>query len=67
MEEVRATFPRGRIGAPDDPARLIAWLVSDERRWVVGQVIDFEGGFRRSPRWPEDQGMPGHFRGVPRT
>ncbi|MFG1770120.1 SDR family oxidoreductase [Nocardia salmonicida] len=49
IEEVRAAFPRGRIGAPDDPARLIAWLVSDEGRWVVGQVIDSEGGFRRSP------------------
>ncbi|MFE9783741.1 SDR family oxidoreductase [Nocardia salmonicida] len=49
IEKVRAAFPHGRIGAPDDPARLIAWLVSDEGRWVVGQVIDFEGGFRRSP------------------
>ncbi|MFE6921226.1 SDR family oxidoreductase [Nocardia sp. NPDC057663] len=50
VEEVRAAFPRGRVGTPDDPARLIAWLVSDEARWVVGQVIDSEGGFRRS-RW----------------
>ncbi|MFD6391720.1 SDR family oxidoreductase [Nocardia sp. NPDC055029] len=50
VEEVRAAFPRGRVGAPDDPARLIAWLVSDDARWVVGQVIDSEGGFRRS-RW----------------
>jgi 3-oxoacyl-[acyl-carrier protein] reductase len=40
-------FPSGRFGEPDDPARLIAWLVSDEGRWVVGQVIDSEGGFRR--------------------
>ncbi|WP_228818232.1 SDR family oxidoreductase [Nocardia transvalensis] len=50
IEEVRAAFPRGRVGQPDDPARLIAWLVSDDARWVVGQVIDSEGGFRRS-RW----------------
>ncbi|MFE1592193.1 SDR family oxidoreductase [Nocardia sp. NPDC058705] len=49
IEEVRSAFPRGRVGAPDDPARLIAWLVSDEGRWLVGQVIDSEGGFRRSP------------------
>ena len=40
-------FPRHRIGEPDDPARLIAWLVSDEGEWVVGQVLNSEGGFRR--------------------
>lgn len=44
---VRASFPQGRYGEPDDPARLIAWLVSDEGRWVVGQVINSEGGLRR--------------------
>ena len=32
---------------PDDPARLIAWLVSEEGRWVTGQVLNSEGGFRR--------------------
>lgn len=40
-------FPFGRWGEPDDPARLIAWLVSDEGRWVTGQVINTEGGFVR--------------------
>lgn len=40
-------MPLGRFGSPDDPARLVAWLVSDEGRWVVGQVISSEGGFRR--------------------
>lgn len=40
-------FPRGRWGAPDDAARLVAWLVSDEAAWITGQVIDSEGGFRR--------------------
>lgn len=40
-------FPSGRFGEPDDPARLVGWLVSDEGRWMVGQVLDSEGGFRR--------------------
>ncbi len=40
-------MPQGRWGEPDDAARLIAWLVSDEARWVTGQVINSEGGFRR--------------------
>ncbi len=46
-EAVAARFPAGRWGMPDDPARLIAWLATDEGEWVTGQVIDSEGGFRR--------------------
>ncbi|MBG0856970.1 SDR family oxidoreductase [Streptomyces spinoverrucosus] len=44
---VAARFPAGRWGMPDDPARLIAWLATDEADWVTGQVINSEGGFRR--------------------
>lgn len=47
VESVRSRFPAGRWGEPDDPARLIAWLATDEARWVTGQVINSEGGFRR--------------------
>lgn len=32
---------------PGDPARLIAWLATDEADWTAGQVIDSESGFRR--------------------
>ncbi|MEU9892396.1 SDR family oxidoreductase [Streptomyces phaeochromogenes] len=46
-EAVAAMFPAGRWGMPDDPARLIAWLSTDEAEWVTGQVIDSESGFRR--------------------
>lgn len=35
--------PQGRWGEPDDAARLIAWLVSDDARWVTGQVINSTG------------------------
>ncbi|MPY64827.1 SDR family oxidoreductase, partial [Streptomyces spongiae] len=44
---VAAMFPAGRWGMPDDPARLISWLATDEAGWVTGQVVDSEGGFRR--------------------
>jgi 3-oxoacyl-[acyl-carrier protein] reductase len=47
-ELVRRRFPQGRWGTPDDPARLIAWLATDEAAWITGQVITSEGGFRRS-------------------
>jgi 3-oxoacyl-[acyl-carrier protein] reductase len=40
-------FPAGRWGMPDDPARLIAWLATDEAGWITGEVINSEGGFRR--------------------
>lgn len=43
----RPAMPLGRWGEPDDAARLIAWLCSDEAQWITGQVIDSEGGFRR--------------------
>jgi 3-oxoacyl-[acyl-carrier protein] reductase len=46
-EAVRRHFPAGRWGEPDDPARLIAWLVTDEAAWITGQVVNTEGGFRR--------------------
>ncbi|WP_418153192.1 SDR family oxidoreductase [Actinoalloteichus caeruleus] len=46
-EEVRRRFPGGAWGGPDDPARLISWLVGDDGRWVTDQVINSEGGFRR--------------------
>jgi len=41
------TMPFGRWGEPDDAARLVAWLCSDDARWITGQTIDSEGGFRR--------------------
>jgi 3-oxoacyl-[acyl-carrier protein] reductase len=46
-EGVRRAFPLGRWGQPDDAARLIAWLCTDEAGWVTGQVINSEGGVRR--------------------
>lgn len=46
-EAVAARFPTGRWGMPDDPARLIAWLATDEAGWITGEVINSEGGFGR--------------------
>ena len=35
--------PRGRIGQPQDAARLIAFLASDEAEWITGQIIRSRG------------------------
>jgi 3-oxoacyl-[acyl-carrier protein] reductase len=45
--DASGVMPFGRWGEPDDAARLVAWLCSDDARWITGQVIDSEGGFRR--------------------
>ena len=47
-EELSAKLPAGRVGEPEDAARLVAFLASDEVRWITGQIIHSEGGFLRS-------------------
>jgi len=47
-EAVAQRFPAKRWGRPEDTARLVAWLVSDEAAWITGQVVHSEGGFRRA-------------------
>jgi 3-oxoacyl-[acyl-carrier protein] reductase len=37
--------PGGRASTPQDTARLVGWLVSDEAAWVTGQVIASDGGW----------------------
>lgn len=38
-------FPMGRIGEPNDAARLVAFLASDDAQWITGQIIHSDGGF----------------------
>ncbi|GGH20014.1 SDR family oxidoreductase [Paenibacillus segetis] len=45
--DILTKFPRGRIGVPQDAARLITFLASDDAEWVTGQIIHSEGGFQR--------------------
>lgn len=43
-QAVLAMEPQGRWGQPDDAARLIAWLATDDAQWITGQVINSTGG-----------------------
>ncbi len=38
-----ASYPLG-LGHPEDAAAIIAWLLSDESRWVTGQSFVIDGG-----------------------
>jgi len=37
--------PMGRLGQPEDLARVVAFLASDAAEWITGQVIVADGGF----------------------
>lgn len=43
--ELLPRFPLGRIGQPEDAARLITFLASEDAGWVTGQIIRSTGGF----------------------
>jgi 3-oxoacyl-[acyl-carrier protein] reductase len=45
---VARMFPGGQWGTPAHVADLVGFLVSEAGGWIQGQVIDSEGGFRRS-------------------
>lgn len=42
--EVLKRTPAGRIGKPEDIARVVAFLCSPESSWIVGQVVIADGG-----------------------
>ena len=44
-QQLIANSPRGRVGEPDDAARMIAFLASEESEWVTGQIIRSRGAF----------------------
>lgn len=42
--QAEAQIPMGRFGYPEEIADCIAFLLSDEARWVVGQCLVVDGG-----------------------
>lgn len=36
-----------RLGLPSDAANLVKFLVSDAGKWIIGQIINSEGGYFR--------------------
>lgn len=44
-EAIRASHPLGRWAEPDEVARAILYLASDEARFVTGTVLTIDGGY----------------------
>ena len=45
LDELREATPLGTIGRPEDIAAAIAYLASDDARFITGQVLSPNGGF----------------------
>jgi NAD(P)-dependent dehydrogenase (short-subunit alcohol dehydrogenase family) len=44
IEALTASVPRGRLGQPEEVARLVLFLASDEASYMVGQGVLIDGG-----------------------
>jgi NAD(P)-dependent dehydrogenase (short-subunit alcohol dehydrogenase family) len=44
LEKWTAKAPQGRIAEPEDIVPVVAFLLSDEARWIQGQTIVVDGG-----------------------
>ena len=46
-------IPYGRVGEPDDVARAVLWLASDESDYVHGHALYVDGGMMLYPSFRE--------------
>lgn len=44
VENLKANIPMGRLGEPEDIAKAVAFLVSDEAAYITGQTLHVNGG-----------------------
>lgn len=49
----RRRHPLGRLGAPEDVARLVLFLASEEASWITGGTYVIDGGALLARRWQD--------------
>lgn len=45
VKRIAEACPLGRLGEPDDVAKVVGFLVSDAGEWINGQIVRVNGGF----------------------
>ncbi|MEJ2855060.1 MULTISPECIES: SDR family NAD(P)-dependent oxidoreductase [unclassified Saccharothrix] len=48
-EEIEGSTAAGRLGQPSDIADVVAFLASDDARWITGATVDASGGMWLGP------------------
>lgn len=43
-KKILKSIPNGRLGTPDEVAKLVLWLISDEAEYINGTTITISGG-----------------------
>lgn len=56
LEELLKLIPYGRIGQPDDVARAVLWLASDDSDYVTGATFVIDGGMTLYPAFEGGKG-----------
>ena len=44
LENSKNTHPLGRVGSPEEVARLIYFLASENAEWITGATYEIDGG-----------------------
>jgi NAD(P)-dependent dehydrogenase (short-subunit alcohol dehydrogenase family) len=44
LDRVRSQIPVGRLGAPDEIARVVCFLAADASSYITGQIWAVNGG-----------------------